>query len=130
GQACCAWTRILVPTARYDEALDAFAATVERIKVGDPCDPSTDLGPMISSQHREKVEAYVRLGEEEGAVAVKGAMPADLPGGWYTPPVVLARSTNQMRASREEIFGPVVSLIAYDGVEDAIAIANDSTYGL
>ena len=130
GQACCAWTRILVPKSRYDEALAAFVSTVDRITVGDPFDPATDLGPMISSQHRDKVEGYVRLAEQEGAVAIRGTMPTDLPAGFYTPPVLLARSTNQMRASREEIFGPVVSLIPYDDVDDAISIANDSTYGL
>ena len=130
GQACCAWTRILVPRARHDEVVDAFRAIASDVTIGDPYDPATDLGPMISSQHREKVEGYVRLAGEEGATVVRPPVPGGLERGWFVAPAVLAHATNAMRSSREEIFGPVVSVIPYDAEADAVAIANDSNYGL
>lgn len=131
GQACVAQTRILAPRRRYDEIVDALAGAVGGLAVGDPMDPSTFVGPLVSERQRQRVEGYLQLGREEGArVACGGGRPAGLPHGWYVEPTVFAGVTNDMRIAREEIFGPVVSVIPYDGVEEAVRIANDSEYGL
>jgi acyl-CoA reductase-like NAD-dependent aldehyde dehydrogenase len=131
GEACAAWTRILVPRSRHDEAVDAFRAVVEKVVVGDPFDLRTDIGPLINASQRESVEGYIRLAEQEGArVAIGGGRPAGLERGWYIEPTILVGADNSMRSTREEIFGPVVSVLAYDSDEDAIRIANDSRYGL
>ena len=131
GEACCAWTRILVPANRHDEVLDALCDVAKQVRIGDPSDAECELGPLISSKHRDKVEGYIKLGREEGAVvAIGGGRPPALPKGWYVEPTILARANNDMRSSREEIFGPVVSVIPYANEEEAIKIANDSDYGL
>jgi acyl-CoA reductase-like NAD-dependent aldehyde dehydrogenase len=131
GEACAAWTRILVARSKHDEAVDALCAVVENVRVGDPFDPATDLGPMINESHRGSVEGYIRLAESEGArVAIGGGRPSGLDRGWYLEPTILVDAHNDMRSSREEIFGPVVSVIPYDGDDDAVRIANDSPYGL
>jgi acyl-CoA reductase-like NAD-dependent aldehyde dehydrogenase len=131
GEACCAWTRILVPAARHDELVEAFCGVVRDVRVGDPLDTDTDLGPLISRNHRDRVESYIASGREDGAlIAIGGGRPADLPKGWYVEPTILAAADNAMRSSREEIFGPVVSVIPYADEAEAIAIANDSSYGL
>ena len=131
GEACCAWTRILVPAARHDELVDAFCAVVDRLRVGDPLDLTIDLGPLVSSRQRDRVEGYIALGRDEGAkVAVGGGRPSGLKTGWFVEPTILASADNQMRSSREEIFGPVVSVIPYHDEPDAIAIANDTPFGL
>ena len=131
GEACCAWTRILVPDRRHDEIVDALCDVVRDVRVGDPLDPTTDLGPLISSRHRDRVEGYITAGRDEGAkVAIGGGRPAGLDRGWYVEPTILAAADNTMRSSREEIFGPVVSVIPYADETDAVRIANDSNYGL
>ena len=131
GEACAAWTRILVPRARHDETVDAFCAVVERARVGDPFDLETDLGPMISEGHRASVEGYIELAKREGArVAIGGGRPAGLDRGWYLEPTILVDADNTMRSTREEIFGPVVSVVPYDDDDDAVRIANDSRFGL
>lgn len=131
GEACCAWTRILVPGARHDDTIDAFCEVVRGVRMGDPLDQSTDLGPLISSKHRDKVESYIESARHDGAdVAIGGKRPSDLPTGWFVQPTILANADNTMRSSREEIFGPVVSVIPYADDAEAIAIANDSDYGL
>ena len=131
GEACCAWTRILVPDRRHDEIVDALCDVARDVRVGDPLDPTTDLGPLISSRHRDRVEGYIASGRDEGAkVAIGGGRPAGLDRGWYVEPTILAAADNSMRSSREEIFGPVVSVIPYVDEADAVAIANDSNYGL
>jgi acyl-CoA reductase-like NAD-dependent aldehyde dehydrogenase len=131
GEACAAWTRILVPRRRHDEMVDAFCEVVRGVRIGDPLDPATDLGPMVSRSHREKVEGYIALAQEEGAkLAIGGGRPAGLDRGWYVEPTLIVGADNSMRTSREEIFGPVVSVIPYADTGEAVRIANDSEFGL
>jgi aldehyde dehydrogenase (NAD+) len=131
GQACGAQTRILAPRSRYTEVVDALAAAVGALKVGDPLDPETNVGPVVSRRQRDRIEGYLEIGKQEGARPVcGGGRPASLPRGWFIEPTVFAGVDNQMRIAREEIFGPVLCVIPYDTEDDAIAIANDSPYGL
>jgi len=132
GQACVAQTRILASRARYDEVLDALVQTVGVMQVGDPMDPATEIGPLVAQRQQERVEKYIALGQEEGArVALGGnGMPDGLSSGWYVRPTIFADVDNGMRIAQEEIFGPVLSVIPYDNVADAVRIANDSEYGL
>jgi betaine-aldehyde dehydrogenase len=131
GQTCAAQTRLLAPRSRFDEVVDAVGAAAAASIVGDPSDPETTVGPLVSARQRERVEGYIRSGIDEGARLVcGGGRPSGLDGGWYVEPTVFADVDNRMRIAREEIFGPVLSVIAYDGVDDAIRIANDSPYGL
>ena len=131
GEICTAQARILAPHSRYEEIVDALAAGIAALPVGDPADPATVVGPMITRAHRERVESYIKLGVEEGAtLKVGGGRPAHLERGWYVEPTLFADVRNDMRIAREEIFGPVVVAIPHDGVDDAVAIANDSPFGL
>lgn len=132
GQACVAQTRILASRARYAEVVDALAQTVGAMQVGDPLDPATEIGPMVAQRQQERVEKYIALGQEEGARLVVGGngMPDGLSSGWYVRPTVFADVDNGMRIAQEEIFGPVLSVIPFDDVADAVRIANDSEYGL
>ncbi|MGW0176757.1 aldehyde dehydrogenase family protein [Rhodococcus sp. NPDC003322] len=129
GQVCVALTRILVPRSRAGEVVDALAAAARNQVVGDPFDENTTLGPLVTSQHRDKVLGLIEAGLQEGANLVTGGRSSDLPG-WFVEPTVFADATNDMRIAREEIFGPVATIIAYDSVDEAVAIANDSPYGL
>ncbi len=125
GQDCCARSRILVERSALDDFLAALAPAVEAIRVGDPLDEETEMGPLISAGHRQEVAAYV----PEGApVAIRGAAP-DGPGYWF-PPTVLSPVDKDDAAAREEIFGPVVCVIPFDGESEAVALANDTIYGL
>ncbi len=131
GQVCGAHTRVLVPRPRYAEAVGAAAAAAAAVPVGDPHDPSTMVGPLVAARQRDRVEGYIALAVAAGArVASGGVRPAHLPRGWYVAPTILADVDNSMRVAREEIFGPVLCLIPYDGEDDAVRIANDSPYGL
>jgi len=131
GQVCAALTRILVPRRRHDEIVAAIAEIMAGIKVGDPSDPDTVLGPLAAERQRDRVESYVRLGVEEGAtLAYGGGRPEGLDRGWYVEPTLFSDVENSMRIAQEEIFGPVLCVIPYDTTEDAIAIANDSIFGL
>ena len=131
GQVCGAHTRVLVPRARYDEALAAAAAAAEAVPFGDPHDPATVVGPLVAERQRDRVEGYVRLAVDGGArVVADGERPAHLPRGWYVAPTILGDVDNSMRVAREEIFGPVLCFIAYEDDDDAVRIANDSQYGL
>jgi len=131
GQVCSALTRILVPRARYDEFTDALCAEAEQIVVGDPRDARTEMGPLASRAQRDRVESMVAEGVRAGArIATGGRRPKGLNAGWYYTPTVLRDVTNDMGVARDEIFGPVAVVIAHDGDEDAIRIANDSPYGL
>ena len=132
GQACVAQTRILASRANYDNVLDALVETVGAMQVGDPSDPATEIGPMVAQRQQERVEKYIALGQEEGARLALGGlgMPEGLDHGWYIRPTIFADVDNGMRIAQEEIFGPVLSVIPYDDVDDAIRIANDSDYGL
>ena len=132
GQACIAGTRILVPHARMDEALALIGQAVARVRVGDPRVGTTDIGAMVSQKQYDRVQRYIALGVEEGARLHVGGpgRPAGLERGWFVRPTVFANVRNDMRIAREEIFGPVLCVIGHDGDEDAIAIANDTVYGL
>ena len=131
GQVCAALTRILVPRERHDEAAEAIAGMMQAMKVGDPMEEDTALGPLAAERQRDRVEGYIKLGIEEGAQLVTGGnRPAHLERGWFVEPTLFADVDNDMRIAQEEIFGPVLTLIPYDGVDDAIRIANDSPYGL
>jgi aldehyde dehydrogenase (NAD+) len=132
GQACIAGTRILVPRSRLDEFTVAATTFVEGVRVGDPTDPATTVGPLVSQKQWERVQGYITRGIEEGARVLVGGpgKPAGLEAGYYVKPTLFAGVTNDMTVAREEIFGPVLSIIAYGDEEDAIRIANDTTYGL
>jgi acyl-CoA reductase-like NAD-dependent aldehyde dehydrogenase len=124
GQDCCARSRILVERSAVEPFLEALEREVTALRVGDPLDDATQMGPLISADHREKVASYV----DDGAVAFRGSAP-DGPGYWF-PPTVLSPVSNDDRVAREEIFGPVVAVIPFDDEADAIRIANDTVYGL
>jgi aldehyde dehydrogenase (NAD+) len=134
GQVCGIQTRILVPRSRYAEAVEAAAALASAVKVGDPHDPSTAVGPLVAHRQRERVEGYIKLAAEEGArVVTGGGRPGHLPKGWYVEPTILGDVDNAMRVAQEEIFGPVLCVIAYDSDDhddDAVRLANDTRYGL
>jgi len=132
GQACVAQTRILASRARYDEVVDAVTTMVGGLAVGDPSVDTTEIGPLVAKRQQERVEKYIALGQEEGAKVTVGGngMPKGIDRGWYVQPTVFANATNDMRIAREEIFGPVLAVIPYDDVRDAVRIANDSDYGL
>ncbi|MEV6838675.1 aldehyde dehydrogenase [Streptomyces sp. NPDC051133] len=131
GQACVAQTRILVPRARYDEFADAFAQAAGALKVGDPLDPATQVGPLVAERQQRRNLDYIRIGQEEGAkVLTGGGRPAGLERGWYVEPTLFGDVDNSMRIAREEIFGPVICLLPYGDETEAVKIANDSDYGL
>ncbi|GAA1006063.1 aldehyde dehydrogenase [Acrocarpospora pleiomorpha] len=130
GQACVAQTRILASRSRYDEVVQAVAEMVTGQTVGDPGDPTTAIGPMVAQRQQERVENYIRIGLDEGAKAVVGGLDRPFDRGWYVSPTVFANAANDMRIAREEIFGPVLTVIPYDDEADAVRIANDSDYGL
>jgi aldehyde dehydrogenase (NAD+) len=131
GEACSALTRVLIPRSRYDEVVERTRAHVSQLAVGDPLSPETFIGPLISERQRDIVEKYIRYGHEDGARLVCGGKrPAGLERGWYVEPTVFADVDNGMRIAREEVFGPLLSLIAYNGVDDAVRLANDSELGL
>ncbi len=131
GQGCALTTRLLVPRARYDEAVRLAADTMAAIGVGDPTDPGTICGPVISAVQRDRILRYLDLAVEEGGTfATGGGVPADRTEGFWIEPTVIAGLDNTSRVAREEIFGPVLVVIPHDGDDDAVRIANDSPYGL
>jgi aldehyde dehydrogenase (NAD+) len=131
GQACVAATRMLVPKDRKDEVVQMASDMYASLTVGDPTDPGTMIGPLINAAARERCERYVALAEEHGGkVAHGGGRPAGLERGYYFEPTVLDLPNNDNPAARDEIFGPVLGIIGYDDVDDAVRIANDSPYGL
>ena len=125
GQDCCARSRILVERSALDRFMQALDDAVQALKVGDPLDEKTEMGPLISADQRAKVASYVEGG---APVAIRGTAPSG-PGYWF-PPTVLSPVSNSDRAAREEIFGPVAVVIPFDSEEEAIRIANDTVYGL
>lgn len=131
GQACVAATRMLVPHEAKDQVLEAVSAAYGALTVGDPTDPAVTMGPVISATQREKCEKFVKLAEEHGGkVFSGGGRPAGLDRGYYFEPTVLDLPSNSNPAAQEEIFGPVVGVLGYSDLDDAVAIANDSQYGL
>jgi len=130
GQVCAAQTRVLVPRARHDEIVGALSAATRALRVGDPLSATTDIGPLISQRQRDRVERYIRLGVQEGASLVTGGGRPAIEPGWYVEPTLFAAVDNAMTIAREEIFGPVAAVIPYRDEAEAIALANDSEYGL
>jgi aldehyde dehydrogenase (NAD+) len=132
GQACAAGTRLLVPKSRLEEVKRAILDAMRAFTIGDPADPNVMVGPMVSQKQYERVESYIRKGIEEGAEVLVGGEghPKGLEAGYYAKPTVFVNVKNDMTIAQEEIFGPVLSVIAYDSEDEAIRIANDSKYGL
>ena len=130
GQACVAQTRILVSDRRHDGVVDALADMMSGLNVGDPADQSTDIGPLVAQRQQRRVQDYIRSGQSEGARVVLGGEDSPAERGWYVRPTLFADATNDMRIAREEIFGPVLTVLRYRDEDDAIRIANESDYGL
>jgi aldehyde dehydrogenase (NAD+) len=132
GQACAAGTRLLVPKSRLDEIKRGIRDAMRVFTVGDPADPKTAIGPMVSQKQYERIQSYIRKGIEEGAEVLAGGEghPEGLDAGYFVKPTVFANVRNDMTIAQEEIFGPVLCVIAYDSEDEAIRIANDSKYGL
>jgi acyl-CoA reductase-like NAD-dependent aldehyde dehydrogenase len=131
GQVCSSLTRIVVTRRRHDELLDALAASFSTVRVGDPFSEDTQMGPLVTSRQRERVEGYIATGVEQGAVlAAGGGRPGHLDRGWYVEPTVFGNVDNSSVIAQEEIFGPVLSVIPAKDEQDAIRIANDTIYGL
>ena len=132
GQACTAGTRILVPESRLDAVHERIRTAIAAIKVSAPGDQEVKIGPMVSHEQWDRVQSYIRLGQEEGATLLAGGEghPDGMVEGWFVRPTVFANVRNDMRIAREEIFGPVLFVIPYRDEADAIAIANDTNYGL
>lgn len=131
GQTCFLGSRILAPRSRYAEVVDALAGLVNGLTVGNPLDMATDIGPVVSERQRERVLGYIQDGKRSGAKLIAGGdVPRDQPRGWFVEPTVFADVDNSSRIAQEEIFGPVLAVIPYDSDEQAIALANDSEFGL
>ncbi len=131
GQTCSAWTRMVVPRSRMSEVLELASATAGKLTLGDPLDPKAKLGPVISANQRQIVEGYIQTGLREGARVIAGGKPPDgFARGHYVQPTIFADVTSKMTIAQEEIFGPVLAILPYDSEDEAIAIANDSIYGL
>ena len=131
GQICYATTRALVPESLYGSFVEKLVGKVKRIQVGDPMDPQTTMGPLISADQRRRVERYIEIGRREGAtLACGGCRPKGLAKGFYLEPAVFTDVDNRMTIAQEEIFGPVLCVIPYKGDEEAVRIANDTKYGL
>jgi aldehyde dehydrogenase (NAD+) len=130
GQACVAQTRILVSERRHNDVVDALAEMMAGLQVGDPADEDTDIGPLVAQRQQDRVQGYIKTGVAEGARIVLGGVDKPRDRGWYVQPTLFADANNEMRIAREEIFGPVLTVLKYSDEKDAIRIANDSDYGL
>ncbi|WP_277068853.1 aldehyde dehydrogenase [Saccharomonospora viridis] len=131
GQSCVCQSRFLVPRSRHDEIVERLVAALAEVKVGDPHDPEVQMGPLITEAHRERVLGFIERAVDQGAkVAFGGGIPEGLTEGWYVEPTLLTNVTSDMEIAQEEVFGPVVAVIAYEDEDDAVRIANDSKYGL
>jgi aldehyde dehydrogenase (NAD+) len=131
GQGCAIPTRMLLPRARYDEGVELLTAVLAGVPYGDPQRPDVLMGPLVSAKQRDRVLGYIERGVKEGAtLALGGGRPSQHPKGWYVEPTMFTDVDNAMTIAQEEIFGPVLAVIAYDTEDDAVRIANDSVYGL
>jgi aldehyde dehydrogenase (NAD+) len=131
GQGCAITTRLLVPRARHDEVVEAAAATMAALAAGDPTDPGTVCGPVISARQRERIEGYLASAiDEGGSFAVGGGRSPKFERGYFIEPTLVVGLDNTATVAREEIFGPVLTVIPFDGDDDAVRIANDSPFGL
>jgi aldehyde dehydrogenase (NAD+) len=130
GQACVAQTRILVSDRKHDEVVDALADMMSTLNVGDPTDETTDIGPLVAQRQQRRVQDYIKSGRSEGARVVLGGEQSPSERGWYVQPTLFTDATNDMRIAREEIFGPVLTVLRYRDEDDAVRIANETDYGL
>ncbi|MFI2235008.1 aldehyde dehydrogenase [Streptomyces chrestomyceticus] len=131
GQACIGQTRILAPRERYAEIAERFTAAASALRVGDPLDPATEIGPLVARRQQQRSLDYIALGQREGAkILTGGGRPEALETGWYVEPTLFGEVSNSMRIAREEIFGPVICLLPYEDEAEAVRIADDSEYGL
>jgi len=131
GQACIALSRILVPRSRYDEVVDAAVEATRAMTLGDPRDPTTVLGPVISARHRARIEGMIEQARQDGSrIAIGGRRPSQLERGWYVEPTVFRQVDNSGYLAQHEVFGPVVAIIAHEGDDDAVALSNATPYGL
>jgi betaine-aldehyde dehydrogenase len=132
GEICSAGSRVFVDKGIYDDTVSAMAARVEQIQLGNPLDESTTMGPLVSKEQQERVQRYLEIGSGEARVAAQGSTPGDrsLSNGYYVPPTIFADVTNDATIAREEIFGPVMSVIPFGSVDDVLAMSNDNEYGL
>ena len=131
GQGCAMQTRMLLPRSRYDEGVEMITSAMGQVPYGDPQDPGVIMGPVVSEKQRDRVLGYIQKGQEEGAkLVLGGGRPAHLPKGWFVEPTLFVDVDNSMTIAQDEIFGPVLCVIPYDGDDDAVRIANDSGYGL
>jgi acyl-CoA reductase-like NAD-dependent aldehyde dehydrogenase len=132
GQGCANPTRLLLPRSRYDEGIEILTGIYEGVAPGDPQDPGTLCGPVISDKQRSRIRGYIQKGIDEGARLVVGGaeQPEDLAKGFFVKPTLFADVDNSMTIAQEEIFGPVLAVIPYENEDDAVRIANDSPYGL
>lgn len=130
GQTCFLGTRVLAPRRRYEEIVGVFSALADGLVVGDALDPATQIGPLVSARQRARVEGYIATGQAEGGRIAAGGVRPDRGRGFFVRPTIFADVDNKATISREEIFGPVLAVIPYDSVDDAISIANDSEFGL
>jgi len=130
GQTCYISTRILAPAERYDEVVEMVTTTIAAAKQGDPLDEETIFGPVATKAQFDTVMSYIESGHVEGARATTGGRAADVRRGYFIEPTVFADVTPQMRIAREEIFGPVITILRYETLDEAVAIANDTEFGL
>jgi gamma-glutamyl-gamma-aminobutyraldehyde dehydrogenase len=132
GEMCSAPSRLLVHRSIHDEVVDGVVAAAERLRIGDPLDPATELGPLVTGAHRDQVEAHIRRGIDDGArLRTGGSRPEGVdPGGFFLRPAVLDDVQPQMAIARDEVFGPVLSVLVFDDEDEAVQLANDSEYGL
>ncbi len=130
GQACVAQTRILVSERKHDEVVDALAEMMASLQVGDPAEDATDIGPLVAQRQQQRVQGYIKAGIDEGARMVLGGTDKPHDRGWYVQPTLFADATNDMAIARDEIFGPVLTVLKYADEADAVRIANDTDYGL
>jgi acyl-CoA reductase-like NAD-dependent aldehyde dehydrogenase len=132
GEICSAGTRVFVDRSIYDDALNAFVEHAKGVRLGDGLDEETTMGPLVSSEQRERVERFIEIGQGEATLAVQGTRPTDprLANGYFVPPTIFADVRNTDTIAREEIFGPVMSVIPFSGVEDVVEMSNDNAYGL
>jgi acyl-CoA reductase-like NAD-dependent aldehyde dehydrogenase len=131
GQMCIAFTRVLAPRSRYDEVVSTIGEIARSFRIADPFEEATTMGPVVSARQLSRIEGYIAGAQAEGARLVAGGRrPPGLARGWFIEPTVFADVRNSMTLAREEVFGPVIGIIPYDGIDEAVAIANDSPYGL
>lgn len=130
GQMCVAGSRLIVEERIYDRVVDLLLSKTKKLKIGDPGDPGTDIGPLISSKQKKRVLDYIEIGKKEAKLVAGGGVPSDLKKGYYVEPTIFAGVSNQARIAREEIFGPVLCVLKAKDAEDALKIANDTDYGL